>query len=54
MPPEFPIAFRNVYEAAEDGTLSKDRLYKSLLRILSLKARLGLHENYHVQRMKCS
>ncbi|MGI6457563.1 MAG: glycoside hydrolase family 3 N-terminal domain-containing protein [bacterium] len=49
MPPEFPIAFEAVYEAAEDGTLSKDRLYKSLLRILSLKARLGLHENYHVQ-----
>lgn len=37
--------FASLMKAVSDGIISKDRLDESVLRILSMKARLGIHKN---------
>ncbi|RKY15056.1 MAG: hypothetical protein DRQ55_20000 [Planctomycetota bacterium] len=41
-PPHLPTAFRAVMDAVEGGTLSEERIDRSVERILRLKERLGL------------
>ncbi len=45
MPPDLDIAFRGLMDAAENGRIGEDRLEESVRRILSLKAKIGLHQN---------
>jgi len=42
MPRDFAAAYQGVWNALRDGTVSQQRLDASVLRILTLKARLGL------------
>lgn len=43
MPPDVEVAVQSIVRAVEEGTLSRQRLDRSVLRLLEAKARLGLH-----------
>ncbi|MDX3245648.1 glycoside hydrolase family 3 protein, partial [Streptomyces sp. ME18-1-4] len=47
-PPELDVAFNAVLKAVKDGELTEQRLDESVLRILRLKARLGLFDEPYV------
>ncbi|MGC3002947.1 glycoside hydrolase family 3 protein [Streptomyces sp. G35A] len=47
-PPSLDVAWNAVLRAVRDGELTESRLDESILRILRLKARLGLFENPYV------
>ncbi|MFF7972681.1 glycoside hydrolase family 3 N-terminal domain-containing protein [Streptomyces sp. NPDC007905] len=47
-PPSIDVAWRAVLKAVQDGELTEARLDQSILRILRLKARLGLLDRTHV------
>ncbi|MER6470109.1 glycoside hydrolase family 3 protein [Streptomyces collinus] len=49
-PPSIDVAWHAVLKAVQDGELTEARLDESILRILRLKARLGLLEQAHVTR----
>ncbi|MET8582418.1 glycoside hydrolase family 3 N-terminal domain-containing protein [Streptomyces collinus] len=49
-PPSIDVAWHAVLTAVQDGELTEARLDESILRILRLKARLGLLERAHVTR----
>ncbi|MDX2593533.1 MULTISPECIES: glycoside hydrolase family 3 protein [Streptomyces] len=49
-PPSIDVAWHAVLKAVQDGELTEARLDESILRILRLKARLGLLERAHVTR----
>jgi beta-N-acetylhexosaminidase len=49
-PPSLDVAWHAVLDAVRDGELTEDRLDESVLRILRLKARLGLFEQPYVSR----
>ncbi|MFD9092483.1 glycoside hydrolase family 3 protein [Streptomyces collinus] len=49
-PPSIDVAWHAVLTAVQDGELTEARLDESILRILRLKARLGLLEGAHVTR----
>lgn len=47
-PPDLPVAWNAVLKAVRDGELSTERVEESILRILLLKARLGLFRDPYV------
>ncbi|CAM5585379.1 glycoside hydrolase family 3 protein [Streptomyces canus] len=47
-PPSLDVAWKAVLKAVRDGELSEERLDESILRILRLKARLGLFKEPYV------
>ncbi|GAA2276201.1 glycoside hydrolase family 3 protein [Streptomyces atrovirens] len=47
-PPSLDVAWNAVLNAVRDGELTEDRLDESILRVLRLKARLGLFEDPYV------
>ncbi|WP_327315210.1 glycoside hydrolase family 3 protein [Streptomyces sp. NBC_01235] len=47
-PPKLDVAFHAVLKAVQDGELTEKRLDESVLRILRLKARLGLFDEPYV------
>ncbi|MEH0578577.1 MULTISPECIES: glycoside hydrolase family 3 protein [Streptomyces] len=47
-PPRLDVAFNAVLKAVQDGELTEQRLDESVLRILRLKARLGLFDEPYV------
>ncbi|WP_367322917.1 glycoside hydrolase family 3 protein [Streptomyces sp. HUAS ZL42] len=47
-PPDLPVAWNAVLKAVQDGELTEARLDESLLRILRLKAKLGLFDRPYV------
>ncbi|MET9511498.1 glycoside hydrolase family 3 protein [Streptomyces flavidovirens] len=47
-PPNLPVAWNAVLKAVRDGELSMDRIEESILRILLLKAKLGLFRDPYV------
>ncbi|CAL9465160.1 Beta-hexosaminidase [Streptomyces sp. enrichment culture] len=47
-PPSLDVAWNAVLRAVRDGELTEDRLDESILRILRLKAKLGLFEDPYV------
>jgi beta-N-acetylhexosaminidase len=49
-PPSLDVAWHAVLKAVQDGELTEARLDESVLRILRLKARLGLFEEPYVSR----
>jgi beta-N-acetylhexosaminidase len=49
-PPSVDVAWHAVLKAVQDGELTEARLDESILRILRLKARLGLFEHTHAER----
>ncbi|MBO4257987.1 glycoside hydrolase family 3 protein [Streptomyces griseorubiginosus] len=49
-PPDLSVAWNAVLKAVRDGELTEARLDESILRILRLKARLGLFERPYVSR----
>ncbi|MFJ9433517.1 glycoside hydrolase family 3 protein [Streptomyces sp. NPDC101490] len=49
-PPKLDVAWNAVLKAVEDGELTERRLDESILRVLRLKARLGLFRNPYVTR----
>ncbi|MFG2782553.1 glycoside hydrolase family 3 protein [Streptomyces prunicolor] len=49
-PPSLDIAWNAVLNAVRGGELTEARLDESILRVLRLKARLGLFEDAHVSR----
>ncbi|MEV0484705.1 glycoside hydrolase family 3 protein [Streptomyces sp. NPDC050508] len=49
-PPSLDIAWNAVLKAVRGGELTEARLDESILRVLRLKARLGLFEKAHVSR----
>ncbi|MEU0333214.1 glycoside hydrolase family 3 protein [Streptomyces sp. NPDC006193] len=49
-PPSIDVAWHAVLKAVRDGELTESRLDESILRILRLKARLGLFGNPYVTR----
>ena len=49
-PPSLDIAWNAVLKAVRDGELTEARLDESILRVLRLKARLGLFEDAYVSR----
>lgn len=49
-PPSLDVAWHAVLQAVQIGELTEARLDESILRILRLKARLGLFERAHVTR----
>ncbi|MEV1069238.1 glycoside hydrolase family 3 protein [Streptomyces sp. NPDC050263] len=49
-PPDLDVAWNAVLRAVQDGELTEERLDESVLRILRLKARLGLFEEPYVSR----
>ncbi|MFF7752681.1 glycoside hydrolase family 3 protein [Streptomyces sp. NPDC007971] len=49
-PPSLDVAWRAVLQAVQIGELTEARLDESILRILRLKARLGLLDKVHVTR----
>ncbi|MFC8519040.1 glycoside hydrolase family 3 protein [Streptomyces sp. NPDC057257] len=49
-PPDLATAWNAVLKAVQDGELTEARLDESILRILRLKARLGLFEKPYVSR----
>ncbi|SED60348.1 beta-N-acetylhexosaminidase [Streptomyces sp. 3213] len=49
-PPSLDVAWNAVVKAVRDGELTEARLDESVLRVLRLKARLGLFENPYVSR----
>ena len=42
MPEDYALAFDSLLQAAEEGVISRERLEKSVLRVLTWKARAGL------------
>ncbi|WP_079249276.1 glycoside hydrolase family 3 protein [Streptomyces sp. IMTB 2501] len=49
-PPSIDVAWHAVLKAVQDGELTESRLDESILRILRLKARLGLFDPPHTSR----
>ena len=49
-PPSLDVAWNAVLKAVRDGELTEARLDESILRVLRLKARLGLFEDAYVSR----
>ncbi|MER5749800.1 glycoside hydrolase family 3 N-terminal domain-containing protein [Streptomyces sp. NPDC002088] len=49
-PPSIDVAWNAVLNAVRDGELTEARLDESVLRVLRLKAKLGLFEKPHVSR----
>ncbi|GAA3499983.1 hypothetical protein GCM10019016_070880 [Streptomyces prasinosporus] len=49
-PPSLDVAWNAVLKAVRDGELTEARLDESILRILRLKAKLGLFEDPYVTR----
>ncbi|WP_028811540.1 glycoside hydrolase family 3 protein [Streptomyces flavidovirens] len=47
-PPDLPVAWNAVLKAVRDGELSTERIEESILRILLLKAKLGLFRDPYV------
>ncbi|MER6028288.1 glycoside hydrolase family 3 protein [Streptomyces sp. NPDC001851] len=51
-PPYLDVAWNAVLKAVQDGELTESRLDESILRILRLKARLGLLDDPHTDRTR--
>ncbi|WP_191871374.1 glycoside hydrolase family 3 protein [Streptomyces filipinensis] len=51
-PPSLDVAWNAVLQAVQDGELTESRLDESILRILRLKARLGLLHDPHTDRTR--
>lgn len=49
-PPSLDVAWNAVLKAVQDGELTEERLDESILRVLRLKAKLGLFEDPYVSR----
>ncbi|WP_406727463.1 glycoside hydrolase family 3 protein [Streptomyces sp. GD-15H] len=49
-PPSLDVAWNAVLKAVQDGELTEDRLDESILRVLRLKAKLGLFEDPYVSQ----
>ncbi|WGD42840.1 glycoside hydrolase family 3 protein [Streptomyces cathayae] len=49
-PPSLDVAWNAVLKAVQDGELTEERLDASILRVLRLKAKLGLFEDPYVSR----
>ncbi|MGW5213249.1 glycoside hydrolase family 3 protein [Streptomyces sp. NPDC004051] len=49
-PPSLDVAWNAVRKAVQDGELTEERLDASILRVLRLKAKLGLFEDPYVSR----
>lgn len=48
IPADFPASYEAMLKAAKSGEISRDRLDRSVLKILKMKASLGLNENREV------
>ena len=48
MPPDFHRAYQAVLDAVRSGEISEKRLDESVYRVLSIKAKAGLHQNERV------